>query len=104
MVDLRTVMSQVQEVQLILHDIHTEGMLQSESFQVAIIIEKLPPFWKDFKNYAKYKHKKIKVEDIIPRLRIKKENKLFEKRASSFSFVLISGKTSYFWISENSKK
>ena len=98
MVDLRTVMSQVQEFQLILHDIHAAGMLLSESFQVAIIIEKLPPSWKDFKNYVKHKYKKIRIEDIIPRLRIKKDNKLFEKRANSFPFVLISGKTSYFWI------
>ena len=97
-------MSQVQEFQLILHDIHAAGMLLSESFQVAIIIEKLPPSWKDFKNYVKHKHKKIRIEDIIPRLRIKKDNKLFEKRANSFPLVLISGKTSYFWISENSKK
>jgi hypothetical protein len=79
-------------------------MLLSESFQVAIIIEKLPPSWKDFKNYLKNKHMKIRVEDIIPRLIIKKDNKFFEKRASSFPFLLISGQMSHFWISKNSNK
>ena len=50
MVDSKTVLSQVQELQLILHEIHAEGMFVSESFQVATIIEELPPSWKDFKN------------------------------------------------------
>ncbi|KAK3041153.1 hypothetical protein RJ639_028632 [Escallonia herrerae] len=50
MVDSKTVISQVQEFQLILHDIHAEGMVLGESFQVAALIEKLPPIWKDFKN------------------------------------------------------
>ncbi|KAL2457669.1 zinc knuckle (CCHC-type) family protein [Abeliophyllum distichum] len=42
MVDSKTVISQVQE-QVILHDIHVEGMVLSETFQVAAMIEKLPP-------------------------------------------------------------
>ncbi|KZV55089.1 hypothetical protein F511_30551 [Dorcoceras hygrometricum] len=42
MLDSKPVISQVQELQLILHDIHAEGMTLSESFQVAAIIEKLP--------------------------------------------------------------
>ena len=33
---------------MILHDIHAEGMILSETFQVVAIIEKLPPTWKDF--------------------------------------------------------
>ena len=43
MIDSKTVMSQVQELQIILHEIHAEKMVLSESFQVAEIIEKLPP-------------------------------------------------------------
>lgn len=43
MVDLKTVMSQVQELQIILSKILAEGMILSETFQVAAIIEKLPP-------------------------------------------------------------
>ncbi|XP_022008062.1 uncharacterized protein LOC110907377 [Helianthus annuus] len=38
---------------VILHDIHAEGMMLSETFQVAAMIEKLPPSWVDFKNYLK---------------------------------------------------
>ena len=43
MVDSKTVVSQVQEIQVILHGIHSEGMIVSEAFHVVVIIEKLPP-------------------------------------------------------------
>ena len=49
MVDSKTIISQVQDLQVILHEIHAEGMVLSESFHVAAIIEKLSPNWKDFK-------------------------------------------------------
>ena len=55
MVDSRTVISQVQEIQVILHEIQAVGMILSETFQMATIIEKLPLGWKDFKNYLKHK-------------------------------------------------
>ena len=58
MLDSKTVISQVKDLQVILYDIHAEGMSLSESFQVAAIIEKLPPLWKEFKNYLKHKRNK----------------------------------------------
>ena len=57
MVDSKTVISQVQEFQIILHEIQAERMVLSEDFQVATVIEKLPLGWKDFKNYLKHKEK-----------------------------------------------
>ena len=74
MVDSKTIVSQVQDLQVILHEIHVEGMVLSASFQVAAIIEKLPPNWKDFKNYLKHKCKEMKLEDLIMRLRIEEDN------------------------------
>ena len=62
MVDSKTVVSQVQEIQVILHEIHSEGMIVSDAIQVAAIIEKLPHAWKDFKNYLKHKRKEMNVE------------------------------------------
>ena len=62
MVDSKTVISQIQDLQLILHDIHAEGMSLSESFQVAALIEKLPQSWKEFKNYLKHKRKEMSLE------------------------------------------
>ncbi|KZV20559.1 hypothetical protein F511_13493 [Dorcoceras hygrometricum] len=75
MVESKPVMSQVQEMQLILHDLHAEGMEMSESFLVAAVIEKLPPLWKDFKNYLKHNHKKMGLEDFIVKLHMEEDNR-----------------------------
>ncbi|XP_076918444.1 uncharacterized protein LOC143578863 [Bidens hawaiensis] len=80
MIDSKTVMSQVQELQVILHDVHAEGMSLSETFQVAAMIEKLPPSWVDFKNYLKHKRKEMTLEDLVIRLRIEEDNKIALKR------------------------
>ena len=51
-----------------------------ETFQVAAIIEKLPPTWKDIKNYLKHKIKEMSIEDLIFRLRIEEDNKGYKKK------------------------
>ncbi|GJS80735.1 retrovirus-related pol polyprotein from transposon TNT 1-94 [Tanacetum coccineum] len=79
MVDSKNLISQVQDLQVLLHDIHAEGMTLSETFQVAAIIEKLPPSWVEFKNYLKHKRKEMNVEDLVVRLRIEEDNKLAQK-------------------------
>ncbi|GJZ96716.1 pol polyprotein [Tanacetum coccineum] len=76
MVDSKNVITQVQDLQVLLHDIHAEGMTVSEAFQVVAIIEKLRPSWVDFKNYLKHKRKEMSVEDLIVHLRIEEDNKL----------------------------
>ncbi|XP_076891628.1 uncharacterized protein LOC143543112 [Bidens hawaiensis] len=80
MIDSKTVISQVQDLQVVLHDIHAEGMSLSETFQVACIIKKLPPSWVDFKNYLKHKRKDITIEDLVVCLRIEEDNKIALKR------------------------
>ena len=83
MVDSKTIISQVQDLQVILHEIHAEGMMLSESFQVDAIIEKLLPNWKDFKNYLKDKCKEMKLEDLIVRLRIEEDNRVSKKKVGN---------------------
>ncbi|XP_068312433.1 uncharacterized protein [Pyrus communis] len=83
MTDSKKVINQVQELQLILHEIHAEGMSLSETFQVAAVIEKLPPAWKDFINYLKHKRKEMGLEDLIVRLRIEEDNRCPEKKSNS---------------------
>ncbi|KAL5788667.1 hypothetical protein ACOSP7_005616 [Xanthoceras sorbifolium] len=58
-------------------------MILSETFQVAAVIEKLPPAWKDFKNYLKHKRKEMNLEELIVRLRIEEDNKRSEKKGPS---------------------
>lgn len=59
MVDNKFVVTQVEDLQVIIGEIEAGGMTLSESFQVATIIEKLLPAWKDFKSYLKHKRKGI---------------------------------------------
>ncbi|PHT34686.1 putative mediator of RNA polymerase II transcription subunit 37c [Capsicum baccatum] len=80
MIDSKSVVSQVQELQVIIHDLLAEGLIVNDAFQVATIIDKLP-IWKDFKNYLKHKLKEMTVEDLIVRLRIEQNNKAAEKRS-----------------------
>ncbi|GKG39556.1 hypothetical protein Tco_0463701, partial [Tanacetum coccineum] len=51
----------------------------SETFQVAAIIEKLPPSWVEFKNYLKHKRKEMSIEDLVVHFRIEEDNKLDQK-------------------------
>ena len=47
---------------------------------MAAIIEKLPPTWKDFKNYLKHKRKEMSIEDLVIRLHIEEDNRGSEKK------------------------
>nr|XP_016481918.1 PREDICTED: uncharacterized protein LOC107802856 [Nicotiana tabacum] len=84
MVDTRSVITQVQELQVIVHDLLAEGMVINEAFQVASFIEKLPPLWKDFKNYLKRKCKEMTLEDLID----KEDNKNAEKKSRGNSTII----------------
>ena len=88
MVDTKAIVTQIQELQVIIHDLLNEGMIINEAFQVAAFIEKLPPAWKDFKNYLKHKRKEMTLENLIVRLKIEEDNRHAEKislRQSSIS-------------------
>ena len=59
----------------------------NDVFQVAAIIEKLPPLWKNFKNYLKHKCKEMIVEDLIVSLRIEEDNKSAKQRSRGNSTI-----------------
>lgn len=73
MTDDKSVETQSHELQKIAHEIVSEGMLLDEQFQIAVIIDKLPPAWKDFKNVLRHKTKEFSLESLITRLRIEEE-------------------------------
>jgi hypothetical protein len=75
MVDSKSVMSQVQEFQMILHHLDLEGMKPNEQFLVASLIEKLPPSWNEFRSYLKLKTKEMSLEELIIKLQIQEDNK-----------------------------
>ncbi|KAK4404471.1 hypothetical protein Sango_0815700 [Sesamum angolense] len=76
MVDSNTVMNQVQEFQMVLHDLHAEGMKLSESFQVAAMIETTTTTMKEFQKLPEAQVEGNGLEDLIVRLRIEEDNRL----------------------------
>ena len=75
MVDTKTVIKQVEEIQVLIHELHAEACAISEQFQVGSIIEKLPPSWRDFKVYLKHKRQEMSMEDLILRLRVEEDHR-----------------------------
>ncbi|BFG24976.1 hypothetical protein CerSpe_112500 [Prunus speciosa] len=63
MVDSKTVIKQVEELQILIYELLAKGCSINEHFQVGAIIEKLPPLWKDFKIYLKDLLLRLRVED-----------------------------------------
>jgi hypothetical protein len=45
----------------------------NEQFQIVVIIDKLPPGWKDFNNLLQHKTKEFSIESLITRLRIEED-------------------------------
>ncbi|KAL5857034.1 hypothetical protein ACOSQ3_004492 [Xanthoceras sorbifolium] len=73
MTDDKSVEAQSHELQKIAHEIISEGMSLDEQFQIVVLIDKLPPSWKDFKSVLRYKTKEFSLENLITRLRIEEE-------------------------------
>ncbi|XP_070032993.1 uncharacterized protein [Nicotiana tomentosiformis] len=63
-------------------------MAVNEAFQVVAMIEKLPPSWRDFKNYLKHQHKEMKLEDHVIRLKIEEDDKTVEKKSRGNSTIM----------------
>ncbi|PHT78935.1 hypothetical protein T459_16987 [Capsicum annuum] len=63
------------------------GLIVNEAFQVAAIIEKLPPMWKNFKNYFKHKYKEMSVKYLIVRLCIEEDNKATKRKPRENSAI-----------------
>jgi len=55
-------------------------MTLDEQFQVAVIIDKLPPLWKEFKNAVRRKTKEISLKSLITRLRIGEEARKHDQK------------------------
>ncbi|XP_075107004.1 uncharacterized protein LOC142179987 [Nicotiana tabacum] len=77
MVDSKPIITQVQALQVIIHDLLAKAMT-----------EKLSLLWRDFKNYLKHNRKEIKLEDLIVRLRIEDNNKAAEKKTRGNSIIM----------------
>jgi len=68
MTDDKSVEEQSQDLQNLAHEIFVEGIKLSEQFQIVVVIDKLPPAWKDFKNTFRHKTKEFSLESLITRI------------------------------------
>lgn len=87
MVDSKSVITQLHELQIIIHELQAEGHEVGESFLVEAITGKLPPSWKDYRNYLKHKKKEISLQDLIVRLKIEADNRGVTKPKNEEAFV-----------------
>ena len=70
MVDTRPVMEQFHEMLRILGQITQHNLLMDEAISVAVIIDKLPPSWKEFKHGLKHKKEDLNLVQLGSHLRI----------------------------------
>nr|GEX37789.1 hypothetical protein [Tanacetum cinerariifolium] len=61
MVDTRPVMEQFHEMLRILEQYVQHNLMMDEAISVAVIIDKLPPSWKDFKHSLKHKKEELNL-------------------------------------------
>lgn len=80
MIDSKSVMFQVQKLQVIIHDLLDEDMIINEALQMVASIRKLFHLLRDFMNQLKCKRKKMVLEDLIVHLQIEEDNKIVKKR------------------------
>ncbi|KAK3012718.1 hypothetical protein RJ639_008792 [Escallonia herrerae] len=81
--DKTAILHQVHELQDITNKIcELDGKL-SESFQVGMIIAKLPPSWKDYRKKLLHREKKFTLEKIQKHLHIEEESRNRDKKGEA---------------------
>ncbi|GJW27081.1 DNA polymerase zeta catalytic subunit-like protein [Tanacetum coccineum] len=77
--DAKPVVKQVEELQIIVHEMEVEGMCINSNFLVGYIIEKLPQSWKNFKLYLKHLTDDMSFEQLVLKIHVEEDNKMNEK-------------------------
>ncbi|GKC12409.1 DNA polymerase zeta catalytic subunit-like protein, partial [Tanacetum coccineum] len=73
--DAKPVAKQVEELQIIVHEMEVEGIGINSNFLVGSIIEKLPQFWKNFKLYLKHLTDDMSFEQLVLKIRVESNHK-----------------------------
>ncbi|GKA43539.1 pol polyprotein [Tanacetum coccineum] len=70
---------ELEELQIIVHEIEVEGIGINSNFLVGSIIEKLPQSWKNFKLYLKHLTDDMSFEQLVLKIRVEEDNRMIEK-------------------------
>ncbi|KAJ9556888.1 LOW QUALITY PROTEIN: hypothetical protein OSB04_011502 [Centaurea solstitialis] len=79
MIEGKPVMKQIEELQILSHELEVEGMGINTNFLVGAIIDKLPHTWKNFKLYLKHLSEDITFEQLVLKLRVEEDNRQNER-------------------------
>nr|KAJ0209067.1 hypothetical protein LSAT_V11C400185590 [Lactuca sativa] len=81
MVDDKSIMEQVHELQVMVNKLNALTISLPEHFQVGAIITKLPPSCKDFSKRMMHKSEDYSLDDLMKHLRIEEEPRIRDKRS-----------------------
>ena len=80
--------------QTVTHEILSEGMQIDEQFQVAVLIDKFPTSWNDFKKELRHKTKEFSMESLITKIRVEEEARKQDSKEDVFVVSKDNNKTS----------
>ncbi|CAN6677554.1 unnamed protein product [Malus baccata var. baccata] len=81
--DTKFVVKQVEELQVIVHELDEENLGLEKGFVVGSIVKKLPSNWNDFKIYLKHLTKDMSMDQMILKLRVEEDHHKNEKYDAS---------------------
>ena len=79
MSESKSVVKQVEELQVIVHELDEENLGLKKGFMVGSIIEKLPSNWKNFKIYLKHITEDMSMDQLILKLCVEEDHHENEK-------------------------
>ncbi|GKE34503.1 hypothetical protein Tco_1453825 [Tanacetum coccineum] len=77
--DAKPIVKQMEELQIIVHEMEVEGISINSNFLLGSIIEKLPQSWKFFKLYLKHLTDDMSFEQLVLKIRVEEDSKMNEK-------------------------
>ena len=83
-VDDKPIIDQIHAYESICINMAAEGLSICDTTLAIVLIEKLPPSWKDFRNQLMHKKKDLTLEELAAHLKIEEENRIKDKTPSVF--------------------